>query len=121
MPVKASANSTHICFPITLRFTGQHIPSFKNSKLLTRGKLITKPEYQKVMKDIIRAFESGLRSAILTGDSATLTEDALRRWTVSVAQLKHFDDNRFWVSEITVDCMDVPKGEEGCDLTLEIL
>jgi hypothetical protein len=35
--------------------------------------------------------------------------------------LQGFDDNRFWVASITVDCLDVPKGEEGCDLTLDIL
>jgi len=120
MPVKASVASTHICFPVTLRFRGTHLPSFKNSKLLTRGKLITKPEYQKVMKEIIRAFESGLRSATQTSADATWMVDSPAPWIVSLRHLRSFDDNRFWINSISVDCIEVEKSEEGCDLNLEI-
>jgi len=117
MPVKASVASTHLCFPVTLQFRGTHLPSFKNSKLLTRGKIITKPEYQKVMKEIIRAFASGLRSAIqTTGDAIPMEHSVL----CLIAWLKQFDDSRQWINSITVDCIEVEKGQEGCDLNLEI-
>jgi hypothetical protein len=121
MPVKASVAEIPVCFPVTLKFQGENLPSFKNSKLLTRGKLITKPEYQRVMQQIIRAFESGLRSATQTNADATWMVDSPAPWIVLLRHLRGFDDNRFWVSSITVDCLDVPKGEEGCDLTLDIL
>ena len=104
-----------------MRFTGQHIPSFKNSKLLTRGKLITKPEYQKVMEAITRAFESQLRSAIQTSEDATWMVDSPAPWIVCVRHLQGFDDNRFWLPEITIKSEEVEKGEEGCTVTLEII
>jgi len=121
MPVKASADSTHICFPLTLSFRGRHLPSFKNSKLLTRGRSITKPEYQKVMADIIRSFESDLRSATQTSADATWMVDSPAPWIVLLRHLKGFDDSRQWISKIEVDFMEVEKGQEGCDLTLEIV
>ena len=94
------------------------MPSFKNSKLLTRGKLITKPAYQTVMKEITRALVSGLRSFILTGDAGILMGLPARYLIVSCERLQNFDDNRFWIEHITVEALEVPNGEEGFDLTL---
>lgn len=118
MPVKASGKEIRVSFPVTLRFRGSHCPSFKNSKLLTRGKLITKPEYQRIMQEITHAFESGLRSATLIADIETWTEGC---HVVSTVWLQRFDDSRQWLPSLSVTGLEVEKGQEGCDLTLELL
>lgn len=53
--------------PVTLRVQGiGPVPAKKNSKLLTHGRLVTKPEYQKWMKKCEDAFVSQLTSIIPT-------------------------------------------------------
>lgn len=61
--------------PVTLLVQGiGPVPAKKNSKLLTHGKLVTKPEYQKWMKKCLDAFVFQLISIIPTGDAAMRTE-----------------------------------------------
>ena len=93
-----------------------HIPSKKNNKFLTRGRLITKPEYQKVIKKITDGFVSELLSgsAIIVG--ATLMEDYPPFLTVS---LLPEDDCWTWIPEITVKGLPCPKGMEGATIEIE--
>ena len=93
-----------------------HIPSKKNNKFLTRGRLITKPEYQKVIKKIIDGFVSELLSgsAII---GAGMPMDASRRFWIA-SQLPE-DDCWTWIPEITVKGLPCPKGMEGATIEIE--
>jgi hypothetical protein len=103
---------------VTLTFQGQHVPSFKNSKMLTRGKLITKPEYQKIMQAIIRSFESQLRSWFqMNGIVMEMGPLQLS----SIASYLPLDDSRKWIVEHSVGWQVVSKGQEGVKITIEPL
>ena len=104
---------------IVLRIRGlSHVPSMKNSKMLTRGKLITKPEYQKWMERCIQSFESELRYLCRTKRDVTETEPPQ---LCSIASLNQFDDSVHWIPEIDIRVQTVPKGEDGAIITLEQL
>jgi hypothetical protein len=93
-----------------------HIPSFKNSKMLTRGKIITKPAYQKQMKLITDAIESQLRSALAMRGIGTTTGPIPPS---RIASLLPLDDSRKWVTESYTNTRLVSKGNEGADITIE--
>ena len=95
-----------------------HITSFKNSKMLSRGRLITSPIKQKQMEQYIRLIESQLRSAYQTTAAGTQTGHSLASWIRSSVPL---DDSIQWVPEIHIHTQRVTKGEEGADILIEQL
>lgn len=104
---------------IRLSIRGQgHCPSFKNSKVLARGRMFTKPEYQEWMEKAILAMAYQLRSIAQTSATGTLTEPQLRSWIASSLPL---DDSRHWIPKLTVEAVDCEKGMEGADIVIEIL
>ncbi len=90
------------------------VPAKKNSKLICRGMLITKPEYQRWMKACLDGFISQLSSATPTAAGATSTADSQRSWTSSLPS----DDNWMVIPHIAVRGVLVPKGDEGADIEL---
>ena len=93
-----------------------HIPSFKNSKLLTRGRLITKPEYQKQMRKITDVIECQLRSQLaMKGTGITTGPIPLSR----IASLLPLDDSRKWIPEHSVTTALCSKGQKGANITIE--
>ena len=104
---------------VVLKIGGMgHVPSMKNSKMLARGKLFTKPQYQRWMEQAIRSFESQLRCATQTTGDVTQTEHSPHCLIVWSSQ---FDDSRQWIAEIHVKTEVVGKVSEGAELTLEQL
>ena len=93
-----------------------NVPSFKNSKMLTRGRLITDPKKQAWMERCIQSFESQLRSAFQTRGIATTTGPIpLSR----IALLLPLDDSRKWIPRHCVNTRLVSKGSEGAELVIE--
>ncbi len=104
---------------LTLQIKGQGaITSFKNSKLLSRGRLITSPIKQKQMDGYIRAIESQLRCAYQTSAEGMPMGRSLACWTALFVPL---DDAIQWIPEITIRAVNVPKGEEGAEIVIEQL
>lgn len=104
---------------ITLRVEGLgHVPSMKNKKMMTRGRLITDPKRQKWMERCIRSFESSLLSQSLTTVGETSTGTCQH---YSIVWLSHFDDSVQWLKEIHVKAIKVPRGREGALIELESL
>lgn len=93
-----------------------HIPSFKNSKLLTRGRLITDPKKQKVMELITQAIESQLNSYTAIKDGETWMEGCQQSL---IAWSKQFDDSSDWIPEIRITSKHVQKGNEGAIILIE--
>jgi hypothetical protein len=103
---------------IQIRVYTLNIPSFKNSKMLTQRRLITKPENQRKMLAIIQSIKSQLLCFFQTHVGETLMVQPLRSWIVSSLPL---DDSRQWVPELCVKGVDCDKGEEGCEIVIEPL
>ena len=101
---------------LRLEIQGLGVPSFKNSKMLTRGRLITDPRKREVMDKITDAFESQLRSALATTGEGTRTGRLVRSLTVCATE---FDDSVQWIPEIHVYVERVAKGHEGAVITIE--
>lgn len=102
---------------IELRVRGLgHVPSFKNNKMLTRGRLITDPQNQKWIERCIRDLESQLRFMYRTKRDVTETEPprlCLTHWS------NQFDDSVQWIPQISINTFRVPKGSEGATVILE--
>lgn len=109
-------NNTKPSLPVRLHVNGLgHVPSFKNSKMLTRGRLITDPKKQKWMNACIDSFESQLMSLCQTREGGTST-DALQRFlTASLPQ----DDAWLFVPELQVNAVLVEPGDEGAIITID--
>jgi hypothetical protein len=93
-----------------------HVPSFKNSKMWTGRKLITKPERQVWMDRCTRSFESQLRSAYQTSYTGTQTVPSLHSWIASSIPR---DDSVHWIPELRVSVAFVEPGEEGAEIVIE--
>jgi len=105
--------------PIVLQIRGcGNIVSFKNSKMIARGRLITDPEKQKRMESYTQAIVSQLSSEFQTIGAGISTECSLPSWIASCMPL---DDSRHWVPSIGVVSMEVQEGEEGCDIIIQKL
>lgn len=94
------------------------ITSFKNSKMITRGRLITDPKKQEKMDQYIRAIELALYCAYRTNESETSTAQQFRCWILSNVPL---DDSWQWIPEINIKGIEVPPGHEGADIIIERL
>lgn len=116
-----------ITSPLVLEIRGD-IPSFKNQKMiltklpngrpLRRPLLITKPEFQKRMREIEDSFVLQLLSAFRTSDGKTLTGRLLRS---AIALSVPADDCWTWLPEIRIRAELCAKGQEGATITLERL
>ena len=107
------------CLPI-LKIRGFHIPSKKNRHKAWGGRLINDPEVQKVIEEITQSFVSQLSSVTQIIESGTIPTELAQSWTALLRHSKDFDDNWQWIQE----CFDgvlVPKGEEGCDIYIEVI
>lgn len=100
-----------------------HVPSFKNSKQITRprGKkagLVTKPEYQKIKEAITQSIVSNLLSVFLITDAGTPMGQS--RLSLIVSAMPE-DDSRQWLEQGRWECQTVAPGEEGADILIERL
>lgn len=104
---------------IVLKISGLgNVPSFKNNKMLTRGKMITDPVKQKWMDRATRSLESQLLSAIRRTLAGTPMVPNQHFW---IALSEQFDDSVQWIPEISVKATKCEKGEEGADILIEML
>ncbi len=94
-----------------------HVPSFKNTKMLTKGRLITEPRKRKWMDQCTRSFASQLWSALVTAEDATSTGRRPPCWTASLP----LDDSWQWIPEIKVLARKVKRGDEGATVLVERL
>jgi hypothetical protein len=102
--------------PVVLHVRGMGpVPAFKNSKLLARGRLLTKPEYRDWMELCTDRFACQLLSTIPTDDDATAM---VRFQRFLIASLPH-DDNWMCIPEIHVKAELCAKGDEGATITIE--
>jgi hypothetical protein len=88
-------------------------PSFKNSKMLTRGKLITDPKKQRWMQAAQALIESQLLFKCPTDESGTVTAAKLRSW---IASATPENDSCAYLTECSWRFMKVPKKQEGAIL-----
>lgn len=117
MPSSKNLDTPSPAQPIKLSIKGLgEICSFKNSKLLARGRLITDPKKQEKMDRYIQSIKSQLYSELRTRGIAISTGCSPQSLIASFMPL---DDSRQWIPEIHVSCVDVEKGEEGCDILIE--
>jgi hypothetical protein len=91
-------------------------PAFKNTKMLTMGKLITDPKKQAWMKKAQASFESQLLFKCPTDENGTVTAASLRSWIASAVPRK--DSNRFLIA-CSWRFMQVPKKLSGAVLLIE--
>jgi len=105
--------------PILLKIRGlSHCPSFKNGKMLARGRLITAPKKQKWMEQAARSIESQLRSALQTTETGTQTGPLAPSLILTSLPL---DDSLTWIGVPCGSWRRVKKGEEGADILIEQL
>ncbi len=111
--------ATKIKFPrsFTIRISGlSHVPSFKNGKMLTRGRLITDPQKQQWMEKAAASIESQLRSLFQTAGAGTQTGQSARSLIPTCLPL---DDSLEWIGVPCGSWRRVKKGEEGAEITIE--
>jgi hypothetical protein len=102
--------------PIALKIQGLgHVPSFKNSKMIARGKLITDPKKQAWMEQCISLMAAQLSSSCPMSETGTLTAQSLRSWIATSLPL---DDSCKWIESISVIWLNVPKGKEGAQIMI---
>lgn len=111
--------------PLVLTVGGP-IPSFKNNKMviakspqgrpLERPLLITKPEYQNRMEEIIQGFERQLLSAFQADKGQTLTASSLQLWMRSCVPA---DDCWEMLPEIVIKGELCESGKEGAIVIIE--
>lgn len=105
--------------PIRLTVLGLgHVPSFKNGKMLARGRLITDPKKQKWMEKAAASIGSQLSSLSLIAAAGTETAQSARSWTLSCLPL---DDDLDWIGVPCGSWQRVKKGDEGCEVLIEKL
>lgn len=93
-----------------------NLVSFKNSKMIARGRLITDPKKQVKMEAYINAIVSDLLFAFQTHAAATRT---VCLPPSAIASLLPADDCWQWIPETTVSVIKVEPGQEGADIILE--
>lgn len=96
-----------------------HVKGKKNNKLMARGRLITKPEYQDWIKYATRVIESQLPAVSQTTDAGIWT-GAQQPCSTSSPILPE-DDSWQWIPELVLRAEPVPKGQEGAVITIEQL
>lgn len=102
------------CPAVRLKVRG-HIPSFKNTKMIARGRLITDPKKQRRMAGITADLLSGLRSWCQTAGIETETAPFQRFLTAGLLPL---DDSLAWIGTASVAWRRVSKGQEGAEIVI---
>lgn len=101
---------------VVLRVQGiGHVPSFKNNKLLTRGKLITNPKRQKWMEQCVASFMRQLLYSFPMSASETVTAQKVRSW---IASSTPENDSCKCLIQCSWRFCKYPKGLEGAEITL---
>lgn len=119
MKTSFAKSSTAPTTPLVLHIQGLgHITSFKNSKMVARGRLMTAPIKQRQMESYILSIESQLRSMYQTSADGMQTGRSLASWIASSVPL---DDSIQWVPTIVIQAQQVPKGLEGASIVIERL
>jgi hypothetical protein len=95
-----------------------HVPSFKNGKMMTRGRLITDPKKQKWMEKAATCMESQLRSLYQTSETGMQTGLSLQSWILTYLPL---DDCLKWIGVPCGSWRKVKKGEEGAEIEFSML
>lgn len=95
-----------------------HVPSFKNGKMMARGRLITDPKKQKWMKLVAASFVSQLNYEYQTREHVMPTGQSPPCWILSSMPL---DDSLEWIGVPCGTWRRVKKGEEGATITIEAL
>lgn len=100
---------------VVLTLQGSHVPSFKNSKFLTRGRLMTSPKNQAWMKAAIDSFASQLLYSFPMSASETVTAQKLRSWIASSLPV---NDSCRYLTGCSWNFCKYPKGLEGAQVTI---
>ncbi len=100
---------------LVLRTQGSHVPSFKNSKMIARGKLITDPKKQKWMEECIRSFMSQLLYSFPMNVNETGTGPKLRSW---IASSTPENDSCRYLTACSWNFCKYPKGLEGAEVVI---
>jgi len=82
------------------------VPSFKNGKMLCRGRLITAPKKQRFQESLVLAIVSALRSCVLISDGETPTGCSRE---LLMLQSMPVDDCRQVVPEMFIRAIDGPE------------
>ena len=98
-----------------------HVPSFKNNKMLTRGKLITNPRLQKQMDAITRDLRFQLISLFQTIGDEMQTGRSQDCLTLLRTHSTKFDDSVQSIPRITINVRKVEKGHEGADIHTRVI
>ena len=102
--------------PVVLQVRGLgHVPSFKNGKVLTRGRTITDPRKREWMDRCTRDFVSQLSCACQTAGDAISTAQRQHSLIASLPP----DDNWLAVPELVVRAVQCSKGDEGAFVIVE--
>lgn len=102
--------------PIKIAVQGVGHPiSFKNNKMLTRGRVITNPKNQKWMEQATEHIESALRCWCQI-NGIEIQTDAQR--LSAIVTLMPLDDCLAWIEELSVNWRRVNKGEEGFEMEI---
>jgi len=94
------------------------VPSFKNSKMIARGRLITDPKKQQWMERCTKAIEYQLRCWLLTIGTETAMECIPQS---KIASLLPLDDSLKWIGLHSVSWRKVKKGDEGFEIVIQQL
>ena len=89
--------------------------SFKNTKMLTKGKLITDPKKQEWMRRCVQSFVSQFISLCQTDDSGIYPE-CLKQYAIASLPL---DDNWQELEIGRASCALTEKGNEGATIIIE--
>lgn len=96
---------------------GEHVPAFKNTKMLARGRMITDPRKQFVMQKLTDCIVSAMYSLSVITEDGTETEQRQRQ---AIASLLPSDDCRQCISECAGWKWEkVRKGFEGVRVKIE--
>jgi hypothetical protein len=95
-----------------------HVPSYKNRKLMCRGKLITDPAKKEWMERAIRSIEFQLHGMFPTAAGVMRVVCPKRLPTALCLPL---DDSWEWMIPGQQNVKRVALGSEGCEITIEKL
>lgn len=101
--------------------TGDHVPSFKNTKRSIldsktgKQRTLTPGNIKKRMDHITNGLVSALIFAYQTTEGVTSTGCSRQSW---IASKLPGDDSIQWIPEIHIKAVKVPKGEEGFEITI---
>lgn len=97
----------------------QPVPSFKNTKRVSKGQgLFTPKKIKARMEEITRAIALGLHSSWKTAEDGMQTGCSLQHWIASRVPL---DDSTKWVPSLSVDVIKSSKPDVGFQLIIERL